>query len=429
MWRDEIDGIGQGHHGDKTTTGATCYSSLQESYWIGSPATLSKGDKTGVCPACGKTGSIGEGTMKRQIGTVPVALDGAVINCGCPRGTNRLIARAGTWLGPGEPPHAYEPMHVVLARMNSETTAEPEQHAQAAKKKDKPAPLPLPVLIYQTARKMDDHQAEDMRHGDLDILTLRNTFRLDVDEDSMKVNPRTLKLKDPADPFAFPSRYVHPDFQPKPMPLVSREEAAALMFDEFRELAQVFSFHGPYKNIITEMITHLQGNSGRPYSSPLLDRALKEQILGDHSEESSLLKIKDALEDAVNYEYGFIPLDKKDDLYDEEGIFQTVGSSVLPQFDRLIDRTNGLVISVHDSWSTRITLTSLDVEGDVYRAQVHYRIQDHFGLDDADVLNPLYREFRIFRLWFALQRWDEYGYRPFITEMNATVEITGRRDE
>ncbi len=31
------------------------------------------------------------------------------------------------------------------------------------------------------------------------------------------------------------------------------------------------------------MINHMQGNSGTPYSSPLLDRALKEQILNDHS--------------------------------------------------------------------------------------------------------------------------------------------------
>ncbi|MGV7092164.1 DUF3289 family protein [Siccibacter turicensis] len=56
-------------------------------------------------------------------------------------------------------------------------------------------------------------------------------------------------------------------------------------------------------------------------------------------------------------------------------------------------------------------------------------MQDRFGLDDNDVLNPVYREFRIFRLWFALQRWNKYGYRPFITEVNATVEISGRRDE
>lgn len=66
--------------------------------------------------------------------------------------------------------------------------------------------------------------------------------------------------------------------------MVSRDESAALMFDEFRQLAKVFSFHGPYKNIITEMINHMQENSGRPYSSPLLNQALKEQILNDRSE-------------------------------------------------------------------------------------------------------------------------------------------------
>ncbi|WP_240775836.1 DUF3289 family protein [Nissabacter sp. SGAir0207] len=60
---------------------------------------------------------------------------------------------------------------------------------------------------------------------------------------------------------------------------------------------------------------------------------------------------------------------------------------------------------------------------------VAYCIQDYFSLDGADVVNPVYQKFRIFRLWFALQRWDEYGYRPFITEMNTTIEITGRQDE
>lgn len=102
---------------------------------------------------------------------------------------------------------------------------------------------------------------------------------------------------------------------------------------------------------------------------------------------------------------------------------------MLPEFDRVNDFTSGLVIVVHDTWATHITLESLEVSDDSYRARVHYRIQDHFDLDDADVLNPVYREFRIFRLWFALQRWNEYGYKPFITEMNAIVEISGRQGE
>ncbi|WP_345828844.1 DUF3289 family protein [Erwinia sp. HDF1-3R] len=361
--------------------------------------------------------------MRCQFGAVPVALDNAVIICGCPPGSNRLIARAGKWFGPGEPPHAYEPMHVVLARMNGGTDV--EQHAQAAKKQDKPDALPLPARIYTTQRVMDDYDAKDMHHGDLDVLTLRNTFRLNVDEVSMKVNPSTLKLKDPADPFAFSSPYVHPDFQPKPMPTVSRKEAAGLMFDEFRELAKMFSFQGEYKHVITEMITHMEGNSGKPYSSPLLDRALKAQILNDHSVQSSLLSIKNTLHKTIDYNYGYIPLGFESSFRD--GILNEC--VVLPKFNRVIDNTNGLVISVHDTWSTHITLASLEVTGDSYRAKVHYRVQDHFGLDDTDVKNELFRQFRIFRLWFVLQRWDEYGYKPFITEMNATVEISGVRGE
>jgi uncharacterized protein (TIGR03034 family) len=405
-------------------------------YWI------VKGDKT----SCG--GVVHEGTMKKTFANNPVALNGSKVSCGKHPGS--FIVAGGH---PGDIIDGFNAASTLYSRSScpcraffipSQTLAshglyqedaprvivsgplsssEPVQHALAAKKKDKPAPLLLPAVIYQTERQMDDYQAKDMYHGDLDILSLRNTFRLNVDSISMKVNPVTLTLKDPADPFAFSSPYVHPDFHPKPMPSVSRDKSAVLMFNEFRELAKVFSFHGPYKNLITEMIDHMQGNSGTPYSSPLLDRALKEQILNDHSEKSSLLGVNKALKSAINIEYGFIPLVDKGKFNDE------IKKTILPKFDRQIDRTNGLVITVHDTWATHIMLESLEVEGDSYRAKVHYHIQDHFGLDDADVLNPVYREFRIFRLWFALQRWDLYGYKPFITEMNTTVEISGRLGE
>lgn len=73
MPREEIDApelefIGQGHHGDKTTTGTDCYSSLQNAFWIGVPAPLLKGNRTRIYPACGKRGVTGEGTQKRQFG-------------------------------------------------------------------------------------------------------------------------------------------------------------------------------------------------------------------------------------------------------------------------------------------------------------------------------------------------------------------------
>ncbi|MCK1969300.1 DUF3289 family protein [Franconibacter sp. IITDAS19] len=33
----------------------------------------------------------------------------------------------------------------------------------------------------------------------------------------------------------------------------------------------------------------------------------------------------------------------------------------------------------------------------------------------------------MFKIWFVLQRWVKYGYKPFITEINATVTIEGTK--
>ncbi|QYH16527.1 DUF3289 family protein [Enterobacter sp. DNB-S2] len=409
-----VHGKNVGLHGDKTSSGAQCIAARPGMSVMGL-LKLYIGDKTTPCPKCGEVGVIVDGDH-RCSNSAAVAVDGAEIRCGCPQGSNFLIA-------PGTIPQLSEPS----AGMVPVAAPEPELHAQTAEK-PRSEPLPLPARIYQTTRQMDDYQAKDMRYGDLDTLTLRNQFYIDVDNVSAKVNPRTLKLQPTANTATQYSPYAMQDLEQQ-QPSVSRDEVTRLMFDEFRELAKLYSFHGPYKNIITEMIDHMQENHGAPYSSPLLDRALKEQILNDHSEKSSLLEIKDVLKRVIDYEHGFIPLDKKGDIFDENGNLKEIGKTVLPKFDRKIDNTNGLLISVHDTWSTHITLVSLLVSGDSYRATVHYRIQDHFGLDDDDVLNPVYREFRIFRLWFALQRWNEYGYKPFITEMNASVEINGRRGE
>lgn len=399
-----VHGKNVGLHGDKTSSGAQCIAARPGMSVMGL-LKLYIGDKTTPCPKCGEVGVIVDGDH-RCSNSVAVAVDGAEIRCGCPQGTNFLIA-------PGTIPQ----LSAASARMAPVAAPEPEQHAQAAKK-PRPEPLPLPARIYQTVRQMDDYRAKDMRYGDLDTLALRNQFYIDVDNVSAKVNPRTLKLQPTASTATQYSPYAMQSLEQQ-MTSVSKGEATRLMFDEFRELAKLYSFHGPYKSIITEMITHMHENYGTPYSSPLLDQALKEQILNDHSDKSSLLKIKKAMKSAIDYEYGFIPLSKENVFYRE------ISEAILPKFDRKIDNTNGLVITVHDTWSTHITLVSLQVSGNSYRAMVHYRVQDHFGLDDDDVLNPVYREFRIFRLWFALQRWDQYGYKPFITEMNATVEIMG----
>ncbi len=119
--------------------------------------------------------------------------------------------------------------------------------------------------------------------------------------------------------------------------------------------------------------------------------------------EDSLNAIKKALIVNSNWENGFYPqsLDKE--------ITENIYQSVLPRFDNWKDRFNGLGISVHATWATHITIESIEYHGKYFRAKVHYRIQDHFGLDDSDIKNFFYRQFRIFRIWFVLQRWKDYG--------------------
>lgn len=102
--------------------------------------------------------------------------------------------------------------------------------------------------------------------------------------------------------------------------------------------------------------------------------------------------------------------------------------SRLPKFDRIKDRFNGMGISVHDTWATQISIKSLRIEGDRFRAVVHYKIQDHFGLDNQDIQNWKYRNFNLFRIRFVLQRYSHFAFKPFMTNMETTIEITGERN-
>lgn len=300
---------------------------------------------------------------------------------------------------------------------------------KANEERQEPQRMAIPALIFTTRHKMDDYEADDMKCGDLDIETLKSQYNIDVNNVSSVVDPVDL-VKKQISPVLPPSLDIDPCVIDLPtIPIqnekVPQEKAAAMMFDEFRNYAVMFSFAGKYKHIIIEMINHMQENTGTPFSNPFLDCALKEQILEDNSSSSTLLNIKKTLKSAIDYDYGFIPKDK-------ESRFSTniQSHAVLPKFNSWTDCINGLGLSVHDTWATHITLESLDIQGDTYKAVVHYHVQDHFGLDDKDILNTDYNHnFAIFKLWFVLQRAKQYGYKPFITEMNTRVEISGRRGE
>ena len=85
MGRGSVNGKGQGLHGDLTTTGAVCISSLSSATQGGGRGVLRLGDKTTPCPQCGKPGVIVDSLPAMKWMGVATVLDGAQIHCGCPR--------------------------------------------------------------------------------------------------------------------------------------------------------------------------------------------------------------------------------------------------------------------------------------------------------------------------------------------------------
>ncbi|EKS6641578.1 S-type pyocin domain-containing protein [Enterobacter hormaechei] len=102
-YRTDNYGRGQALENDRTTTGARCIASITDSTEFGR-RILRVGDKTTPCPRCGKRGVIVSGEPRVSFHGVPVAVHGSEVHCGCPPGSNRVIAPAGQWLGRGRDP-------------------------------------------------------------------------------------------------------------------------------------------------------------------------------------------------------------------------------------------------------------------------------------------------------------------------------------
>lgn len=278
--------------------------------------------------------------------------------------------------------------------------------------------LHFPCTLFKTRRWMNDYSANDMRCGDLTEAELRAYYRLDYISD--QVDPWTLTRRSSMD---HPQSMFCCNLRGHGKK-ITHQQCAAMLFDEFRSLSRNFSFYGPYKHLSGEMITHMQNGGGTPFHDTILDRALKEHILRDNSQENSTrLLLKAALQKNIDWNNKCYSSAKKGKLY------EVISFGKLPKFDRFQDNYNGMGITVHDTWATHITLKSLQIDNDRYRAVLHYKVQDHFGLDDDDILKTKFSQFHFFRIWFVLQRYKKFGFKPFMTNMEATVEITGARNE
>ncbi|MFK3775693.1 PAAR domain-containing protein [Pseudomonas sp. NPDC089406] len=105
MSRVEIAGVGQALDGDATTTGAVCIASEGTRRGDGR-AVLRMGDSTTECPRCKQVGTVAEGIAWFISQGREVAFDGALVACGCPLGSNRVVAPLGSMPAPRSAPVA-----------------------------------------------------------------------------------------------------------------------------------------------------------------------------------------------------------------------------------------------------------------------------------------------------------------------------------
>lgn len=233
--------------------------------------------------------------------------------------------------------------------------AQDEPREQYTRKVFMPA-LQFPCTIFKTQKKMDDYTASDMQCGDLSDIVLKARFHLlDV---STRVNPYTLTT---ISPFAQP-HLMFPGYLKEGEKLTQRE-CAEILFDEFRHLSRPFACHPPYNVLIKLMITHMQKNSDDLFCHPLLDSALEAHILSDSSSENSTrLRLQKVFGRYIDWERGCYPAENQGQLTD------AIMFARLPKFDRFQDNFNGLGITVHDTWATHITIKSLVVDNERYRA-------------------------------------------------------------
>lgn len=191
---------------------------------------------------------------------------------------------------------------------------------------------------------------------------------------------------------------------------ITRQQCVTMLFDEFRSLSRKFSLYGPYSHLIEKMITHMQYGNGMSFRDMALDRALKEHIIRDNSQENSTsLLLQEAFNTYIDWENQCYPAGDKDRLR------KVILDGKLPKFDRFQDNFNGMGITVHDTWATHITIKSLQIDHEHYRAVVHYKVQDHFGLDSEDILKTKFSQFHFFRIWFVLQRYNQFSFKLFIS--------------
>ena len=276
----------------------------------------------------------------------------------------------------------------------------------------------FPKNVFTTLKSFNDYSANDMHYRDMSEDRLKREFGLT--NVSNVVDPYTLTrltaFDNPQSRFAGVYGGKHNSGT------VSIQECAKLLFEEMLKTSLPYSCIGPYKYLINQMLRHFYRSSGTPFNHEHLNAAYSHKLHSNYSTKNTVTYMRKSIGLLVDYQNKGFPQDRLKDLE------AAIEISILPKFNSPIhDKINGMGITVHDVYATKIDIISFDVNDSGWKARVKFTGQDHFGLDVDDIRKKKFNQFQFFKIWFVLQRFSRFGFKPFLTNMEAVIDIEGKR--
>lgn len=193
--RNVIDGKGQAVDGDRTTAGAICLAS-GSGYTFNGHKVLRRGDPTTACPKCGEEGVVAEGCELFVSFGQPVAVDGSLVKCGCPAGTNRVIAIGE----PGAAARSATTRQASQAVTSGQANFISPIKLALAEKKPKPATCKHPDMMEQVASYIAEEMNRNIAHPS--VLRMKKLTSFDATREHAKFQelPWYARLLPPAFP-------------------------------------------------------------------------------------------------------------------------------------------------------------------------------------------------------------------------------------
>ncbi|MBA6091225.1 PAAR domain-containing protein [Pseudomonas monteilii] len=277
MTRVSIHGKGQALDGDLTTTGAVCIASSTH-YRANNQRALRLGDITTECPNCKRPGVIVEGVPFFNIEGKPAVVDGALVKCGCPEGSNRVVAMGGRGLA-ASPSAAQQTSQAATSGQAGSTSP---LKASLSEAKPQPVICKHPDMMEQVASYIAGEMNRNITHPS--VLKMRKLTSFDATEEHAKFQ----KLP-------WYARLLPPDFQAM---MVGNTAAAMALWTErvgqnrpwdhkaaiaeqfggaWQKQGEVDFFYDIWSNIHYGYV----GRAGGLSESVLLDGAGLEQIASD----------------------------------------------------------------------------------------------------------------------------------------------------